>query len=142
MNAHLKQLKFTAVPSGSNPIMDQRMNLIRRLEDQKKLAADPNYVRITRRWTGKGDARHQVEKTQRVSPWWKELPDGSVVMTLRVGFSAVEVEKGKAGIAVPSRDMVPEVIETLVAAVRAGELDQVIAAQAQGKPTKKQHRAS
>jgi hypothetical protein len=122
MTTHLKQLKFTAVPSGSNPIMDQRMNLVRRLEDQKKLAADPNYLRITRRWTGKGDTRRQVEKTQRVSPWWKELPDGSVIMTLRVGFSAVEIEKGKAGIAVPSRDKVHEVIETLVAAVRAGEL--------------------
>jgi hypothetical protein len=141
MTTHLKQLKFTAVPSGSNPIMDQRMKLVRRLEDQKKLAADPNHVRVTRRWTGKGDARRQVEKTQRVSPWWKELPDGSVIMTLRVGFSAVEVEKGKAGIVVPSRDKVPDVIETLVAAVRAGELDQVIAAQAQTKSTKKHHRA-
>ena len=43
MTTHLKQLKFMAVPTGSNPVMDQRMNLIRRLEDQKKLAADPNY---------------------------------------------------------------------------------------------------
>jgi hypothetical protein len=75
-------------------------------------SGDPHYVRVTRRWTGKGDARRQVEKTQRVSPWWKELPDGSVIMTLRVGFSAVEIEKGKAGIAVPSRDKVPDVIET------------------------------
>jgi hypothetical protein len=72
-----------------------------------------------------------------VSPWWKELPDGSVIMTLRVGFSAVEIEKGKAGIAVPSRDRVPDVIETLVAAVRAGELDQVISAQAQAKPKRR-----
>jgi len=134
MTTHLKQLKLTAVPSGSNPVMDQRMRLIRRLEEQKQLASDAQYVRVTRRWTGKGDARRQVEKTQRVSPWWKELPDGSVIMTLRVGFSAVEVEKGKAGIAVPSRDKVPDVIETLVAAVRAGELDQAIAAQAQAKP--------
>ena len=92
---------------------------------------------MTRRWTGKGDARRQVEKTQRVSPWWKEMPDGSVIMTLRVGFSAVEIEKGKAGIAMPSRDKVSDVIETLVAAVRAGELDQVIAAQAQAKPKRR-----
>jgi hypothetical protein len=137
MNTHLKQLRFTAVPSGANPVMDNRMRLIRRLQEQKQLASDPQYVRVTRRWTGKGDARRQVEKAQRVSPWWKELPDGSVIMILRVGFSAVEVEKGKAGIAVPSRDKVPEVIETLVAAVRAGELDQVISAQAQAKPKRR-----
>jgi hypothetical protein len=133
MSTILKQLKLTAAPSGSNPVMDRRMSVIRRLEEQKQLASDPQYVRVTRRWTGKGDSRRQVEKTQRVSPWWKELPDGSVIMTLRVGFSAVEIEKGKAGIAVNSRDKVPEVIETLVAAVRAGELDQVIAAQAKLK---------
>jgi hypothetical protein len=72
-----------------------------------------------------------------VSQWWKELPDGSVIMTLRVGLSPVELEKGKAGIAVPSREKVPDVIETLVAAVRAGELDQVIAAQAQAKPKRR-----
>ena len=137
MTTHLKQLKFTALPSGSNPVMDQRMRLIRRLEEQKQLASDPHYVRVTRRWTGKGDARRQVEKSQRVSPWWKELPDGSVIMTLRVGFSAIEIEKGKAGIAVPSRDKVPDVIETLVAAVRAGELDQVIAARAEAKPKRR-----
>src|SRR5437588_9777982 len=118
MTTHLKQLKLTAVPSGSNPIMDQRMRLVRRLEEQKQLASDAQYVRVTRRWTGKGDARRQVEKTQRVSPWWKELPDGSVIMTLRVGFSAVELEKGKAGIAVPPRDQVTDLLETLVDAVR------------------------
>jgi hypothetical protein len=35
-NTHLKQLKFTAVSSGSNPVMDQRMRLMRRLEEQKQ----------------------------------------------------------------------------------------------------------
>src|SRR5437764_9349314 len=76
MSTILKQLKLTAVPSGSNPVMDRRMSVIRRLEEQKQLSSDPQYVRVTTRWTGKGEARHQVEKTQRVLPWWKELPDG------------------------------------------------------------------
>jgi hypothetical protein len=35
----------------------------------------------------------------------------------------IEFEKGKAGIAVGSRDKLPAVIDTLIAAVRAGELD-------------------
>ena len=39
MSTILKQLKLTAVPSGSNPVMDQRMRLVRRLEEQKQLAA-------------------------------------------------------------------------------------------------------
>jgi hypothetical protein len=39
------------------------------------------------------------------------------------GAKPVEFEKGKAGIAVPSKDKLPAVIDTLIAAVRAGELD-------------------
>jgi hypothetical protein len=35
----------------------------------------------------------------------------------------IEFEKGKAGIVVPSTDKLPAVIDTLIAAVRAGELD-------------------
>ena len=35
----------------------------------------------------------------------------------------VEFEKGKAGIVVGSRERLPTVIDTLIAAVRAGELD-------------------
>jgi hypothetical protein len=37
----------------------------------------------------------------------------------------IEFEKGKAGIVVPSRDKLPTVIDTLIAAVRAGELDEL-----------------
>ncbi|WP_426526772.1 hypothetical protein [Bradyrhizobium sp. McL0615] len=41
----------------------------------------------------------------------------------QVWSQAIEFEKGKAGIAVPSKDKLPTVIDTLIAAVRAGELD-------------------
>jgi hypothetical protein len=35
----------------------------------------------------------------------------------------IEFKKGKAAIAVPSLDRLPSVIDTLIAAVRKGELD-------------------
>ena len=76
-----------------------------------------------------------------MSPWWKELPDGSVIMTLRVGFSAVEIEKGKAGIAVPSTDKLPSIIETLITAVRNGELDEQLAHASRAVPQKKKKAA-
>lgn len=44
-------------------------------------------------------------------------------MSIKFGARAIEFEKGKAGIAVPSKDKLPGVIDTLIAAVRAGELD-------------------
>jgi len=66
----------------------------------------------------------------------EELPDGSVIMTLRVGFSRWRSRRARPGSQCLA-DKVSEMIETLVAAVRAGELDQVIAAQAQGKPKRR-----
>ena len=44
-------------------------------------------------------------------------------MSIKFGAKPIEFEKGKAGIAVPSKDKLPTVIDTLIAAVRAGELD-------------------
>ena len=43
----------------------------------------------------------------------------------QVRAKPIEFEKGKAGIVVPSKDKLPAVIDTLIAAVRAGELDEL-----------------
>jgi hypothetical protein len=52
----------------------------------------------------------------------------------------IEFERGKAGIAVGSREKLPGVIDTLIAAVRAGELDDFFSQAAKtgvvGKPRK------
>jgi hypothetical protein len=132
MGAILKGLKTVEVPVGSNPVLNRRMRLIRRLEEQAKLAADPSYIRVTTSFKGKGAERHQVKREQRVSSWCKELPDGSCILTIRVGMSPVELEKGKPGILVPSKSELPSTIDTIIAGVRAGELDHALA------PTKKQ----
>ena len=57
----------------------------------------------------------------------KTDPSGQVVMSMSIKFGArpIEFEKGKAGIAVGSRDKLPAVIDTLISAVRAGELDEL-----------------
>jgi hypothetical protein len=44
-------------------------------------------------------------------------------MSIKFGARPIEFEKGKAGIVVPSKDKLPTVIDALIAAVRAGELD-------------------
>lgn len=46
-------------------------------------------------------------------------------MSIKFGAKPIELEKGKAGIVVASKDKLPAVIDTLIAAVRAGELDEV-----------------
>jgi hypothetical protein len=38
----------------------------------------------------------------------------------------MEFEKGKQAIAVPSRDKLPAIIDALIAAAKAGELDELV----------------
>jgi hypothetical protein len=59
--------------------------------------------------------------------------DGSYVLFIRSGSKAIEFEKGRNAIAVPSLDKVPLVIDILITAVRNGELD-VQLAQAKKMP--------
>jgi hypothetical protein len=56
-------------------------------------------------------------------PGWKTDASGEIVMSIKFGAKPVEFEKGKAGIAVGSKEKLPAVIDALIAAVRAGELD-------------------
>ena len=121
----LKSLTFTTLPqSGSNPTLDRRANAIARLEEQTLLLSDPNYTRTVRTWGKKDGEKALVEKQQRILPWWRNHPTGSYVFFIRSGWKPVEFEKGKTAIAVPSLDKLPSVIDTLIAAVRNGELDE------------------
>jgi hypothetical protein len=144
MTAALKSLNFTVLQKpSSNPVLDRRARVIARLEEQKLLLADPNFQRTVRSWS-KDDAGNKalVESKQRVLPWWAIQPNGTFAFFIRSGWKAIEFEKGKAAIAVPSLEKLPPVIETLITAVRNGELDEQLAvASAQAKPKLKRKAA-
>src|SRR5438270_13179203 len=53
-----------------------------------------------------------------VLPWWRVNADGSYVLFVRSGSKAIEFEKGKDAIAVPSFERIPMVIDILITAVR------------------------
>jgi uncharacterized protein DUF6641 len=128
----LKSLTFTKIPKiGANPALDRRTNMIARLEKQKLLLSDPNYIRTVRSWVKKNGQLMPVDKQQRVLPWRRANANGSYVFFVRLGSKPIEFEKGKNAIAVPSLDKMPLVIDILITAVRNGELDQQLA------PTKK-----
>jgi hypothetical protein len=123
--AVLKSLTFTTIPTtGTNPTLDRRAKVIARLEEQKLILKDPNYTRTVRNWVKKDGERVMVEKQQRVPLWWRQHPNGSYAFFVRSGLKPIEFEKGKAAIAVPSLDKLPSVIDTLITAVRNGELDE------------------
>jgi hypothetical protein len=122
----LKSLSFTALPkNGNDPVQARRTKFVAKLEEQKQLLKDPNHVRTVQRWTKVDGQRQAVTKQQAVRPWWKTDPAGQVVMSIKFGARPLEFEKGKAGIVVPSKDKLPTVIDTLISAVRAGELDEL-----------------
>ena len=128
MTSTLKSLTFTTMPKvGANPVLDRRTKTITRLEEQKALLADPSYARIVRNWVKKDGERTMVEKHQRVLPWWAMQANGSYVFFVRAGWKPIEFDKGKTAIVVPSLDKVPTIIDTLIVAVRNGELDDQLA---------------
>ena len=126
----LKSLSFTALPkTGNDPVQQRRAKFVAKLEEQKLLLKDPNHIRTVQQWVKVDGERQAVTKQQAVRPWWKTDPAGQVVMSIKFGAKPIEFEKGKAGIVVPSKDKLPAVIDTLISAVRAGELDDLFNSQ-------------
>ena len=138
----LKSLTFTTLPSSNrNPVDGRRAKTIARLEEQKQLLADPSHVRTVKRWVKINGQKSLIEKQSRVYPWWRSGPNGSVVFFIRLGGKPIEFEKGKAGIAVPAADKLPDVIDAVMAAVRNGELDDALAQSSKSRPMPKRKAA-
>ena len=127
--ALLSSLTFTIIPQqlAHNPKLIRRQRLIDRLEEQKRLAADPSFVPVEKRWKKTADgSRTIVDHYRRIKPWWKADPNGNFVLIVRSGLKTIEFEKGKPGIVVGPRDKLESVIETFLAAAKAGELDRLL----------------
>jgi hypothetical protein len=139
----LKSLAFTAMPKTANdPVHIRRAKFIMKLEEQKLLLSDPTHIRTVQRWVEVDGQKQLVARRQRVRPWWKVDPTGQIVMSIKFGAKPIEFEKGKAGIAVPSKDKLPAVIDTLIAAIRAGELDDLFAQASYARPIPKRKKAA
>jgi hypothetical protein len=124
----LKSLAFAALPKSTHdPVLFRRTKIVDRLEEQKRLLDEPNLVRTVQRTVLVDGERKPVTKEQKVRPWWRVDAGGRLFMCIKSGSKPVEFEKGKSAIAVPSREQLPKVIDTLIAAVRGGELDEVLA---------------
>ena len=63
-------------------------------------------------------------------------------MSIRFGGRPVEFEKGKSAVSVPSKEKLPAVITTLIEAVRAGELDDILAQASRGRGFLKTRKAA
>ena len=138
----LKSLAFTVLPDSSRtPLDSRRARTIERLQEQKQLLQDPSFVRTSKKWVTVNGQKELVDKRQRVLPWWRTAPNGSLVFFVRLGAKPIEFDKGKSGIAVPSAEKLPGVIDTLIAAVQKRELDSVLAQASRARPIPKKKAA-
>jgi len=67
---------------------------------------------------------------------------GTVGLTVRYGAKAIEFEKGKNAIIVSSKDQLVATIDTVIAGVKAGEFDELLAQQAKARGVPKSTRAA
>jgi hypothetical protein len=125
----LKSLTFTVSPQqiARHPKLIRRQKLVDRLEDQLRLAKDPTYAPVIRRWKRAEDGlKSPVDVHKQVRPWWRADGTGNLVLVLRSGLKTLELEKGKPAVMVGSQEKLQSVLETLIAAAKAGELDSAL----------------
>ena len=130
MSSQLKSLTFAPLPkiTAADPVVHRRNKLITRLRDQIELAKNPNFTLTRQKWiTDDAGGKQLREQQKRVRPWWRTDAAGTVVLTVRYGAKPIEFEKGKAAITVGKMGKLIPTIETVIAAVEAGELDAVLA---------------
>ena len=132
----LKGLSFAAAPRAATQLSVEevrRNKLIAHLQEQRAIAeaeaTGERHVVMRRRWqlspTGE---KTRVEVEKRLKRWWSTQADGQVVLVVRWGSRVIEWERGKAAIVVGDRSKLVAVLDKLIAATQAGELDAHIAA--------------
>ena len=133
--ALLEALKIVTNPTSLTMSVEQtrRNKLITKLQEQLCLAeaqlGGSPYKRM--RWVVAPNFEGEpvrVQRPVRLKQWWFKSVAGSVLMTVRYGTKLLPIAKDKTAIEVDTVDALPNVIQTLIAAVDAGELDQQIAA--------------
>lgn len=117
--------------------VQRRTKLIRRLQEQRELAraqaAGQCYTPEKTRWVRDTDTgeRRQVVVGKRVKQWWFDAEDSRLALSIRYGSGVLELARGKFSIDVADITQMADVIDVVVAAVAAGELDAQIASAAQ-----------
>ncbi len=125
----LNALKLTTYSKQAEhaPHVRRRHKLVEKIAEQLKIASDSSFVPTKTVWHNDSEGNQVlVAVPKRVKHWWIERADGTVVLTVRYGSKALELAKGKNAILVHSKAELPKVLESLKAAVEAGEFDVIL----------------
>lgn len=129
--SHLKALKLTsAVPVRAtvDPVQRAREKMVAALGEQKQMAEAKitgklfTLIHMVRRKNAEGQ-RVEVEASKRVRQGWFTDGNGKVFFAIRYAGKLIEFAKDKNAIEAGELAKLPTIIDTLIEAVRAGELD-------------------
>ena len=133
--AHLDTLNIVAKPN-IKPVTaadHKRHKLIIKLQEQLSMIeaelSGNSYRRM--KWITQTNEQGQAERIQRpvrVKQWWFKDRAGNVVFALKYGAKPILISKDKSAVQVNSTAELPAVINTLIQAVNAGELDAQLSA--------------
>ena len=74
--------------------------------------------------------RRSVSVPRRIRPWWFMADNGKTAVSVRYGATVLELSKGRFAIELSDSGELVAALETVAAAVQAGELDAAIEAAA------------
>ncbi|WLR96023.1 hypothetical protein [Shinella sumterensis] len=135
---HLKALKLASVVpvrSAADPVQRAREKMIAVLAEQKQMAeakiAGQTFTptHVVRKKNAEG-VRVEVETAKRVRQGWFTDGNGKVFFALRYAGKTIEFAKDKNAVEIGELSALPKVIDMLVEAIRAGELDAQLTAAA------------
>ena len=127
----LNTLKLTAArKSRSLPdVVKRRNKLLMKLMEQRELAAaleqGQHYAPKRLRSLRDADTGTRVVKevAVRIKPWFWTGEKGECLLSINYGSKQIELQKGKTAIDVGSADKLVVVLDTVITAVKNGELD-------------------
>ncbi len=127
----LATLKLSAAvkPTHMPAVQVRRNKLAKRLWEQAELAkaqlAGTQFTATKFRTVVENDTglRKQVEVNKRIKQWWFTTDSGKLALSVRYGARLLELAKGKFAIELASEKELVPTLETIKAAVLAGELD-------------------
>ena len=137
----LTALVFVPLPRKTiaDPVIQRRSTFIKQLEQQRELAREQGFEPTERKWVVMADGSKQlVTVPKRVKRWWRMDAQGTCFLVLRYGNRVITLNAGRTAIAVGAKSKLVQVIDTVISATKAGEMDAVLAA-AQATFRKEKH---
>ena len=123
-------------PSKVSPVVHRRSKLMGKLKDQIALAraaAEGGSFQAHRQRSmvdPETGLRRSVSVPRRIRPWWFMADNGKTAVSVRYGATVLELSKGRFAIELSDSGELVSALETVSAAVEAGELDAAIEAAA------------